>query len=364
MNETDGPLKRLVKTSTVDFAEWILGAKVDRVESANIELQADPAPIFSDLIFWVTLAERDTNGEPIRILLHFEFQGESSRKPMRFRMLDYIVRIADSERDFRIHSVVFYIGDGVGAKDIGAHELKGIGGRVTLAWRYDVVRLWQIDPEHLLELKRPGLLPLIGQTKIENPDELIPRVYAEIKSVPNEETQHKLLTELLALLQDKEVVEMVESLIEQDEWALDTPYLRRWRTEIQEAQSKAEEAESKAEEAESRAKEAESIAEEAQSKAEEARSQAEKYRILVAQNHQKELEHRQEVRRQDILSQVAIRYDPSMREGLRLQKCLSAIADDEAFRGIFEAIVQVQDFDQFYTIVEEVAPSESVVNAI
>jgi len=34
MNETDGPLKRLVKTSTVDFAEWILGAKVDRVEFA------------------------------------------------------------------------------------------------------------------------------------------------------------------------------------------------------------------------------------------------------------------------------------------------------------------------------------------
>jgi len=46
MNETDGPLKKLVKTSTVDFAEWILGAKVEHVEAATIELHADPAPIF------------------------------------------------------------------------------------------------------------------------------------------------------------------------------------------------------------------------------------------------------------------------------------------------------------------------------
>lgn len=212
-----------------------------------------------------------------------------------------------------------------------------IGDRVTLAWRYDVMRLWQIDPEDLLELKRPSLLPLIGQTKIENPDELIPRVYEEIKSVPNEETQHKLLTELLALLQDKEIVEMVESLIERDEWALDTPYLRRWRNEIQEAQSRADEAESQAEEA---------------------RSQAEEYRRLIAeQTLQQELERGREVRRQDILNQAAIRYEPSMREGLRLQKCLSVIADDEKFSGIFEAIVQVQDFEQFYTIVEAAGPN-------
>ena len=199
------------------------------------------------------------------------------------------------------------------------------------------MRLWQIDPEDLLELKRPGLLPLIGQTKIENPDELIPRVYEEIKSVPNEETQHKLLTELLALLQDKEIVEMVESLIERDEWALDTPYLRRWRNEIQGAQSRADEAESQAEEA---------------------RSQAEEYRSLIAeQTLQQELERGREVRRQDILNQAAIRYEPSMREGLRLQKCLSVIADDEKFSGIFEAIVQVQDFEQFYTIVESAGPN-------
>lgn len=199
------------------------------------------------------------------------------------------------------------------------------------------MRLWQIDPEDLLELKRPGLLPLIGQTKIENPDELIPRVYEEIKSVPNEETQHKLLTELLALLQDKEIVEMVESLIERDEWALDIPYLRRWRNEIQEAQSRADEAESQAEEA---------------------RSQAEEYRRLIAeQTLQQELERGREVRRQDILNQAAIRYEPSMREGLRLQKCLSVIADDEKFSGIFEAIVQVQDFEQFYTIVEAAGPN-------
>jgi len=211
-NETDNPLKRLVETSIIDFAEWVLGEEVDHVEAANIELHVDPAPIFSDLLFWVTLAQVDVNGDQIRILLHFEFQGKSTRKPMPYRVLDYIVRITNRERGIRIHSVVFYIGQGVGARDRGSHQLKGIGDRVTLAWNYDVIRLWQIEPEQLLELKRPGLLPLIGQTKIENPDELIPRVYSEIKSVPDEETQHRLLTELLALLQDKEIVKMVETL--------------------------------------------------------------------------------------------------------------------------------------------------------
>ena len=53
MNKTDSPLKRLVQLAPIDFAEWLLDRKVMAVTTANIELQSNPNPLYTDLVFWV-----------------------------------------------------------------------------------------------------------------------------------------------------------------------------------------------------------------------------------------------------------------------------------------------------------------------
>ena len=161
MAETDSPLKRLVNFCIKDFAAWLLDAEVRDAHTLNIELPTEPTAV--DQLFHVTLV----NGRST--MLHIEFQGRSTHSPMRWRMLDYIARLANAERDLDLYSVVFYVGKGVGAKDSGEHKVNSPDGTASLAWKYRVIRLWEIRAEELLALKRPGLLPLIGLTQIDTP---------------------------------------------------------------------------------------------------------------------------------------------------------------------------------------------------
>ena len=56
-----------------------------------------------DQVFHITLADGR------EALLHIEFQGRSSRAPMRWRVLEYMVRLAVNYR-LRLLSVVIYVG--------------------------------------------------------------------------------------------------------------------------------------------------------------------------------------------------------------------------------------------------------------
>ena len=163
MPQTDVPLKLLVREFALDFAAWLLGvenADVQGVQPPNIEVPA--GAIRADLLFRVVLADGRTT------LLHIEFQGWRSERPMPWRMLDYLSRLAQQEPG-DLCSTVFYVGDGAGAGDPGEHQVRCPTGGATLAWHYQVIRLWQMRAEELLALDRPALLTLIGQTRIENP---------------------------------------------------------------------------------------------------------------------------------------------------------------------------------------------------
>jgi hypothetical protein len=93
------------------------------------------------------------------------------------------------------------------------------------------VRLWETPAEELLTLGRPALLALVGQTRIEVPEALLPEVIARMHDVPDIETRGRLLTALIALMPAGEMLEMVERLVEREELLLDTPFLRRMREE-------------------------------------------------------------------------------------------------------------------------------------
>lgn len=130
-----------------------------------------------------------------------------------------------------MRSIVFYVGRGAGADDSGYHQAGDLDGSATLVWHYQVIRLWQMQAEELLALGIPALLALVGQTRMERPETVLPMVVAHLRRVPDLERRGRLLTTLLALMQDEEMMVMVERLLDSDALLLDTPYLRRLREE-------------------------------------------------------------------------------------------------------------------------------------
>ena len=173
-----------------------------------------------DQVFQVTLAnDRE-------LLLHLEFQGRRSHELMQWRMLEYMPRLARLHR-LDLESVVMYVGRGAGADDTGIYQVNGLDGMPVLAWRYRVIRLWQMPAEELMAVRQVAPLALLGQTQIARPEVILPVVVSRMRSVADVSLRGHLLTAFLALLPDEEMISMVERLLEEDEWLLELPYLRR-----------------------------------------------------------------------------------------------------------------------------------------
>lgn len=299
MAETDDPLKRLLHTSIKDFASWLLNAEVIDAQTVNIELPGGE-PVRADHLFRVLLASGQT------ALLHIEFQGRSSRKPMKWRMLDYITRTAEAERDVALYSVVFYIGQGVGARDTGEYEVRAPDGSITLRWKYRVVHLWKLQAEELLALKRPGLLPLLGQTQIHHGEKVVSAVVDQLKQVEDQEVQARLFATLIALIEDGKVLTMIEQLIDQEEFLLDTPYLRRIR--------------------------------------EEGRSAGHTEGFVEGRTKGARV-----ARQEDILDIIALRLNPPVITYRELEKAITAIEDDAVLEQLFVVAVQAANLTEFQT---------------
>ncbi|MEM7130652.1 MAG: hypothetical protein AAF702_30285 [Chloroflexota bacterium] len=140
-------------------------------------------------------------------------------------------RLANTERELDLCSVVSYVGEGVGARGTGQHNVPGPDDTVSLSWQYKVVRLWQVPSQELLALNRPGLLPLLGLTRLDKPDEIVPKVVDSLKQIADAELQGRLFTSLMSLLDDEGVIEMIEKIVESDELVIDSPYIRRIKDE-------------------------------------------------------------------------------------------------------------------------------------
>jgi predicted transposase YdaD len=228
VTDTDNPLKSLILTYKETFAEWLLGKRLRSVRTLTIELPASRQR--SDL-FFEAVSEDGNVG-----LLHIELQGKRSAAPMPWRMLDYMSRTARHEWGRRapqgslsLQSVVLYVGAGAGAGDMGDYVLTNFMDQPSLAWRYDVIRLWELEADAVLQMNKPALLALVGQMRMTEPERIVPVVLGQIQAVPDGEQRSELLTALINLIGDEGVLKMIERMIDME--LLDTPYLRRIRQE-------------------------------------------------------------------------------------------------------------------------------------
>ncbi|RRR72431.1 MAG: hypothetical protein EI684_10130, partial [Candidatus Viridilinea halotolerans] len=174
MAGTNHPLKRLVTMAADDVAAWLFDGPVRQVTTRPGTFPPPSDELDSDLVFFVTLA----NGR--EVILHLECQGPGTDRPMPIRMLDYQTRLAVIYPKLPVYSVVWYVGSGVGARDEGMHERADLDDQTYLAWRYRVIRLWQLDGAALLALNRPALLALIGQTRLCDPKPILSQAVRQI----------------------------------------------------------------------------------------------------------------------------------------------------------------------------------------
>lgn len=229
MSDIDNPLKMLISDFAQPFAAWLLNTPVQAVRPLNAEFPA--RSLRSDLLFEVL------NQQGQKHLLHVELQGRRSRQPMPYRQLEYISQTVVREIPLplgpgspRLHSVVLYVGEGAGREDSGHYTVENVGDSVTLHWQYQVIRLWEMAAEELLQWEQPALAALIGLTRLQPPETVLPHALRTIRRVVDGLERQRLLTALVALLPTEEVTQMVEKLLEESEsLLLDTPYLRRMR---------------------------------------------------------------------------------------------------------------------------------------
>jgi hypothetical protein len=83
----------------------------------------------------------------------------------------------------------------------------------------------------VLAMGRPALLALVGQTRITQPEVVLPQVIDTFKTVPDREQQYRLFNAFVDLMGDEELLTMVEKMLENEELLIDTPFLRRMQRE-------------------------------------------------------------------------------------------------------------------------------------
>ena len=228
--KTDLPFKFLLSNYPEQTASWLLNVPLERIRCVqNLNTEMSAQAVRADLLFNVEL---DDNTETV---LHIEVQGKGSDMYIPYRMLGYTANIVLQEKlksGDNLCSVVIYVGKGAGANDNGDYKLTCPLGADSLSIHYHVIRLWNIEAETLLAMDNTALLALIGQTKIDKPHELIPKVVKKIRElVPTVEEQTRLFSLLAILAEGKDVSEMIETVLDElDIGWLDTPLAQRLRT--------------------------------------------------------------------------------------------------------------------------------------
>jgi predicted transposase YdaD len=348
MSSTDNPLKLLIDEFSGEFATWLLDTPVQAVRSLSAEF-ADQ-PLRSDLLFEVVALTGKT------AILHIELQGRRSKRPMPYRQLDYLSRVVSRENLLspaapRLHSVVLYVGKGAGRHDTGIYQIQDSTESVCLQWQYQVIRLWELPAERVLQTGRPALIGLIGLTQITEPQTILPQAVNAIRQLPDPHERAQLLTSLVALMPDKELTKMAEQLLENDTLLLDTPFLQRMR-------------ETGREEGVQRGMQI-GRQEGVQIGREEGVQQG--MQIGRQEGVQQGMQIGREAgMRQAILDAALYRFDPSASRYLRLEQFLTRISGMERLQRMLAVVIESADFETLLQLAEQTTrdtppPQENVL---
>ncbi|MBW4492541.1 MAG: hypothetical protein KME26_05530 [Oscillatoria princeps RMCB-10] len=204
----DNACKYLSETYPSQFAGWILGQVPPSVEVLKTELSIEP--IRADYLTFLRTRER---------ILHLEFEVDVDEEPpLPLRMLDYWMRL---HRRYRVPVTQALI---LLKETPAAKRLKDTFRVENTRHRYQIIRMWEQDPEPLLQ--NPALLPLASLCRTDAPERLLSQVAQELAKIktPAQRGQITACSTILAGLRfDKNSIRqlfrediMRESVIYQD----------------------------------------------------------------------------------------------------------------------------------------------------
>ena len=128
-----------LKTDTVEVGESL------STEQPTIKMH------HSDMTFKIRLPDEEA-------ILHIEAQTEDSReKPMPLRMLAY-ASFLSLQHELNVYSTVLYFRPPAGRRDPGVHAY-GNDRRGGLWFKYNVIRVYELEGEAFLDAASVGLLP-------------------------------------------------------------------------------------------------------------------------------------------------------------------------------------------------------------
>jgi predicted transposase/invertase (TIGR01784 family) len=170
----DNVSKFLVERYSADFATWLLGESIELTTLSPTELSLEP--IRADALI---LLQSDD------VVLHCEFQTNTSAK-IPFRMADYRLRVYRRFPQKRMVQVVIYLRptDSPLAYET-AFRLE------NLECRFNVVRIWEVEPEVLLAT--PGLLPYAVLSRTDAPEGMLRQVVSRLEQLPNSASKNDLM---------------------------------------------------------------------------------------------------------------------------------------------------------------------------
>ncbi len=190
-----------------DMARWLLGKPIPLTELKPSELSLEPIRADS-LIF---LQSED-------LILHIEFQTQPD-KAIPFRMLDYRIRGYRLYPQKEMIQVVIYLREN--SSELTQQTVFELS---KTRHEFDVIRLWEVPTDILLQSK--GLLPfaVLGQSK--NRENILRQISQQIEDIPDRRDKSNLAasTSILAgLVLSKDIIQrllkediMKESVIYQD----------------------------------------------------------------------------------------------------------------------------------------------------
>ncbi len=177
----DKLIKTALRTRYPEFVEWLLGEKPLEVRTLE-PVQATTVERLGDKLLEVRFANKPN------LLLHLEFQLKSDPKLMGARMLQFGALVfeltqLDEHRGKQFLSAVVYLDKTTFSGDPGGIYEEIYPGKV-LSYSYEVVKLWELDPERVLSSEWPGLWPFAPLMR-GDPEELPRRSTERILSVPD-----------------------------------------------------------------------------------------------------------------------------------------------------------------------------------
>ena len=157
MAEFDAISKHLIQTYPGDFASFTLGR-----EDVEVLAVIDTEQLTVEAHQTDSLIRVRIDGE--EVLVHNEFQTtDSTNPPMPRRMAGYIGH-AIRQHGLPIYSNVIYLRPNAGRRDPGYYVQERRG--YPIAIHYRVIRLIEIEGEHVLESGQSGLIPFTPLMKL------------------------------------------------------------------------------------------------------------------------------------------------------------------------------------------------------